>query len=100
MKLAIARLELNYDKWFAFLQAPDVVHRCIGVVANAEDIPDNVRDDGNYHLFQYDEQDQFCRYVPMDELADAMAQYKVYLDANGYKSFKDVGLVSARSDHD
>ena len=64
-KLSIGRLELESDgRWTAHMQNGDGGW----FVANTEDIPSSKLDDGEYHLFRYNDGDQFAHYVDLHKL--------------------------------
>jgi hypothetical protein len=64
-KLSIGRLELQSDgRWAAHMQNGDGGW----FVANTEAIPSSKLDDGEYHLFRYNEDDQFATYVDLHKL--------------------------------
>ena len=84
-KVSIGRLELDHNgRWLA--------HMADGyawIVSNPEEVPASQLDDCQYHLFAYNPDDQFCRWVSPEEANDAFSQYQTYLDANGHESYQD-----------
>lgn len=65
-KLSIGRLELQSDgRWAACMQDK---HGAAWFVANPNDIPSSKLDDGEYHLFRYNEEDQYAHFVSLHDL--------------------------------
>lgn len=67
-KLSIGKLELdNSGRWVAQMQDG----RGGWFVGNVEEIPSSKLDDCEYHLFRYNEDDQYCYFVHLDKLQDS-----------------------------
>jgi len=76
MKYAIGRLDRNLDN--AINRPSAVLPEACFYIGNPSSIPpiqEDVNPDHEYHLFQYDPQDQFAYIVSLDLVGNAIAAY-------------------------
>lgn len=85
--IAIGRLENAEDgRWKAFMQLkhkgpPTRIEWFF--VNNPKAIPDHLLDDGEYHLFKYNPDDQFCTYIDLPNLQRQAAKAAFSLNPAG-----------------